>query len=74
MCEREQYRLKLWKGRALTQEGQRKISFVVFGLAHPEFLFVFLPGLLLNAWLYTFQCLLKDHCFPQLNIFSTQLI
>jgi len=51
MCarKRQQVRLMLWKSSALTQEGQRKTSFVVFGLVHPEFLFVFLPGLLLNV-------------------------
>lgn len=36
--KRQQDRLMLWKGNALTQEGQRKTSFVVFGLVHPEFL------------------------------------
>lgn len=46
--KRQRDRLMLWKGSALTQERQRKTSFVVFGLVHPELLFVFLPGLLLN--------------------------
>lgn len=72
--KRQSGRLMLQKGCALTQEGQRRTSVVVFGFVHAEFLFVFLPSLLLNVWLHTFGWLLRDHCFPHFHIFSTELV